>query len=54
MGDVHGALRMMGRGNAVGPDEIPIEVWLCLGVDGVRWLTALFNIILRTARMPDE
>ena len=30
---------------AVGPDEIPIEVWKCLGEFGIKWLTKLFNKI---------
>ncbi|XP_071686860.1 uncharacterized protein [Rutidosis leptorrhynchoides] len=41
--EVRLALRKMGRNKAVGPDQIPIEAWRCLGDDGVRWLTCLFN-----------
>ncbi|KAL0906290.1 hypothetical protein M5K25_024773 [Dendrobium thyrsiflorum] len=41
-------------GKAVGPDDIPIEVWKCLGEDGISWLTKLFNIILKTKKMTDE
>ncbi|XP_071740653.1 uncharacterized protein [Rutidosis leptorrhynchoides] len=37
--EVRSALRKMGRNKAVGPDQIPIEAWRCLGDDGVRWLT---------------
>ncbi|XP_074362389.1 uncharacterized protein LOC141702638 [Apium graveolens] len=36
---VKGALPKMGRGKATGPDQIPIEVWLCLGEEGEKWLT---------------
>ena len=43
--EVRAALCMMGKGKAVGLDEIPIEVWKCLAEHGVRWLTALFNVI---------
>ncbi|XP_071698697.1 uncharacterized protein [Rutidosis leptorrhynchoides] len=44
----------MGRNKAVGPDQIPIEAWRCLGDDGVRWLTCLFNKTLRSSKMPME
>ncbi|XP_074350154.1 uncharacterized protein LOC141689696 [Apium graveolens] len=30
------ALMKMGKGKATGPDEIPIEVWWCLGKEGER------------------
>ncbi|KAE8718525.1 Zinc finger family protein, putative isoform 1 [Hibiscus syriacus] len=48
------ALRKMGRDKAVGPDQIPITVWLALGEERVKWLTKIFNIILETAKMPEE
>ena len=44
----------MGRTKAVGPNNIPIEVWRGLGEEGIRWLTNLFNIILRTHKTPEE
>nr|GEV11295.1 hypothetical protein [Tanacetum cinerariifolium] len=40
--------------HAVGPDQIPIEAWRCLGDEGVKWLTCLFNKIFSSAKMPDE
>ncbi|XP_071687066.1 uncharacterized protein [Rutidosis leptorrhynchoides] len=52
--EVRLALRKMGRNKAVGPDQIPIEAWKCLGGDGVRWLTNLFNTTFRSANMPME
>ncbi|KAE8722033.1 Phosphoenolpyruvate/phosphate translocator 2 isoform 2 [Hibiscus syriacus] len=52
--EVKMALRKMGRDKAVGPDQIPITVWLALGEEGVKWLTNIFNIILETAKMPEE
>ncbi|KAE8705793.1 NAC domain-containing protein 89 [Hibiscus syriacus] len=52
--EVKMALRKMGREKAVGPDQIPITVWLALGDEGVKWLTIIFNIILETAKMPEE
>ena len=44
----------MGTGKAVGSDDIPIEVWKCLGNQGISWLTNLFNIILKSKKMSDE
>ncbi|XP_071740544.1 uncharacterized protein [Rutidosis leptorrhynchoides] len=52
--EVRSALRKMGRNKAVGPDQISIEAWRCLGGDGVRWLTNLFNTTFRSAKMPME
>ncbi|KAE8726473.1 Glutathione reductase, cytosolic [Hibiscus syriacus] len=48
------ALRKIGRDKAVGPDQIPITVWLAVGEEGVKWLTNIFNINLETAKMPEE
>jgi len=44
----------MKSGKAAGPDCIPIEIWKCLGVEGIEWLTELFNVILRTTKMPRD
>lgn len=52
--EVKAALTRMKGGKALGPDNIPIEVWRCLGDIGVVWLTKLFNNIFRTNKMPDE
>ena len=35
-------------------DDIPVEVWKCLGEVGVDFLTKLFNRILRGEKMPEE
>ncbi|GJV15561.1 retrovirus-related pol polyprotein LINE-1 [Tanacetum coccineum] len=48
------ALQKMGRNKAIGPDEIPIEAWRCLGGEGVRWLTIIFNKTLLRAKIPEE
>jgi hypothetical protein len=48
------ALKKMKTGKALGPDDIPIEVWRCLGDIAIVWLTKLFNIIFRSNKMPDE
>ncbi|XP_074337110.1 uncharacterized protein LOC141674288 [Apium graveolens] len=52
--EVKGALHKMGRGKATGSDQIPIEVWLCLGDEGEQWLMRLFDNILRTSDIPQE
>ncbi|XP_071714176.1 uncharacterized protein [Rutidosis leptorrhynchoides] len=52
--EVRSALRKMGRNKAVGPDQIPIKAWRCLGEDGVRWLMCLLNKTLRCYKMPTE
>jgi len=44
----------MTNGKAEGPDQIPVEVWKCLGEEGLEWLMELFNVIFRTAKMPRE
>ncbi|KAK3505707.1 hypothetical protein QTP70_020510 [Hemibagrus guttatus] len=36
----------MKRGKAVGPGDIPVEVWKCLGAAAVEFLTSLFNRVL--------
>ena len=43
--EVEDALKKMTKEKSVGPDGIPIEVWNCLGENGVLWLTKLFNEI---------
>ncbi|VFQ78699.1 unnamed protein product [Cuscuta campestris] len=43
----------MRSGRALGPDEIPVEFWKHAGRGAWVWLTKLFNVILRTARMSD-
>ncbi|GJU19090.1 retrovirus-related pol polyprotein LINE-1 [Tanacetum coccineum] len=53
-GEVRAALQKIGRNKVVGPDQIPIDTWRCLGDEGVKWLTCLFNKIFSSAKMPDE
>ncbi|XP_071726961.1 uncharacterized protein [Rutidosis leptorrhynchoides] len=52
--EVRSALRKMGRNKAAGPDQIPFEAWQCLGDDGNRWLTCLFNKTYQSSKMPME
>jgi hypothetical protein len=47
-------LKKMKISKALGPDDIPIEVWRCLGDIAIVWLTKLFNTIFRSNKMPDE
>jgi len=48
------ALGKMKLGKAIGPDLIPVEIWKCLGEEGVEWLMELFNVICRTVKMHSE
>ena len=52
--EVRRALKRMKRGKALGPDDIPVEVWKCLGEVAVEFLTGLFNRILDGEKMPEE
>ncbi|KAK3531447.1 hypothetical protein QTP70_020542, partial [Hemibagrus guttatus] len=52
--EVRKALKRMKSGKAVGPDDIPVEVWKCLGETAVEFLTSLFNRVLESERMPEE
>ncbi|KAK3543078.1 hypothetical protein QTP70_010530 [Hemibagrus guttatus] len=52
--EVRKALKRMKSGKAVAPDDIPVEVWKCLGEAAVEFLTSLFNRVLESERMPEE
>ena len=52
--EVKNALRRMKKGKAVGPDELPVEVWKCMGEMGIKFLTRLFNRLLMGEWMPEE
>ena len=52
--EVKNALRRMKKGKAVGPDELPVEVWKCMGKMGIEFLTRLYNRLLMGERMPEE
>jgi hypothetical protein len=43
-------LKRIKIGKALGPDDIPIEVWRCLKDVAIVWLTKLFNIIFYPIR----
>ncbi|KAK3507467.1 hypothetical protein QTP70_021829, partial [Hemibagrus guttatus] len=52
--EVRKALKRMKSGKAVGPDDIPVEVWKCLGEAAVEFLASLFNRVLESERTPEE
>jgi hypothetical protein len=52
--EVREALKRMKVGKAMGPDDIPIKVWRCLGDLAIVWLTKMFNNIYRSNKMPEE
>jgi len=52
--EIREAMRKIPNEKAEGPDQIPVEVWKCLGEKGLEWLPELFNVIFRTAKMPEE
>ena len=51
--EVKNALRRMKKGKAVGPDELPVEVWKCIGKMGIKFLTRLFKRLLISG-CPDD
>ena len=52
--EVKNALRRMKKSKAIGPDELPVEVWKCMGEMRIKSLTRLFNRLLMGERMPEE
>ena len=51
--EVKNALIRMKKCKAAGPDELPVEVWKCMGEMGIEFLTRLFNRLLMGERMPE-
>ena len=51
---VKNTIRRMKKGKVVGPDELPVGVWKCMGKMGIKFLTRLFNRLLTSERMPEE
>ena len=52
--EVKNALRRMKKGKEVGPDELLVEVWKCMGKMGIKFLTRRFNRLLMGERIPEE
>ena len=44
----------MKQGKAVGLDELPVEVWKCMGEMGIEFLTRMFNKLLVGETIPKE
>ena len=47
-------MQRMKNGKAVGPDDIPVKVWKCLGESALKFLTKLYNRTMESERMPEE
>ena len=47
-------MKMMMRGMAVGPDNIPVEVCKCLRESVLEFLPKLYNRTMESERMPEE
>ena len=52
--EVRENIQRMKNGKAVGPDDIPVEVWKCLGESALKFLTKLYNRTMESERMPEE
>ena len=52
--EVRENMQRMKNGKAVGPDDIPGEVWKCLGESALKFLTKLYNRTMESERMPEE
>jgi len=48
------AMKRMKTGKAVGPDNIPVEVWKCMGTKGLVYLTKMFRKIMEEEQIPDD
>ncbi|XP_063370240.1 uncharacterized protein LOC134658485 [Cydia amplana] len=51
--EVKQAVNKMKNRKALGPDEIPADLWKAVGPSAIEWLTKLFNIILETKSIPE-
>ena len=51
--EVRSALMKMKNGKAVGPDNLPIEVWECLGEEGITFLCETLNKICEEEHIPE-
>ena len=52
--EVKNTLRKIKKRKAVVPDELPVEVWKCMGKMVIEFLTRLFNRLLMGERTPEE
>ena len=47
-------MQRMKNEKAVGPDDIPVEVWKCLGESALKFLTKMYNRTMESEIMPEE
>ena len=52
--EVKKAMKKRKNSKACGPDKVPVEVWKALGETGEQLLRNIFNMVLRTGRIPEE
>ena len=52
--EVRENMQRMKNGKAVGPDDIPVDVWKCLCERALPFLTKLYNRTMESQRMPEE
>ena len=52
--EVKNVLRRMEKGKAVGPGQLPVEVWKCMEEMGIEFLTRLFKKLFVGEHMPEE
>uniref|UniRef100_A0A336LYA8 CSON007526 protein n=1 Tax=Culicoides sonorensis TaxID=179676 RepID=A0A336LYA8_CULSO len=52
--EIEQAVKMMKNRKAAGPDDLPAECWKKLGSVGVKFLTVMFNKMMKGAPMPDQ
>ena len=52
--ELKNALGRVKQVKAVGLEELPVEVWKCMGETGIEFLTRLLNKLLVGERMPEE
>ena len=48
------ALKTIKKGKAIGPDELPVEVWKCMKELEINFFTRQFNKLLVGEQMPKE
>ena len=51
--EVRSALKKMKNGKVVGPDNLPIEFWKCLGEEGTTFLCEMLNKICEEEHIPE-
>ena len=52
--EVRENMKRIKNGKAVEPDDIPVEVWKCLGEIALEFLTKLYKRTMESERMPEE